>query len=487
MGKAYNEKRDVQRERGTCDLIGKEESMMSKSNKILFTLLIILVVYSVALGTISALGQLELKKSVEKNGTEMSERLEKLAMMRGEDPGTEDDVIIYGEYTIRSTVHISDAYKSGDTSALSDRDKETLDMAKAVLDEIITDGMTDYEKEEAAYLWLTTKLTPDTGLLDVIPSTGDGVDNPYGVLKNRQAVCVGYATTMRLFMQMLDIECKVIHSADLIHSWDLVHLDDGWYHVDCYSDQDAGTFANFNLNDTQARVNHEWNAEFFPAATGEKYTYAALHAVQVKNIFSIPKQVLKLLESDESVGCYTFKQKIGPEDEAVAAVMVNTITDRLSSLDNGYVDAVWSKNTDGDYVLSFYISRYNEDDDYDVDDETMEKIEEAIESALGEYIMEHQYYDDYDDYDDYGDDYNNYDDYDDSDSEDETWADSENWSNDTSYGGIPVDAALYEAMIEQLDEDDWAAIEARLSGEPEPTEAAQTEESTTAPTEPERP
>ena len=70
-----------------------------------------------------------------------------------EDVAQENDVTIGGEYVIKATTQISDAYKSGNTSNLSDKDKETLNMAKSVLDEIITDGMSDYEKETIASLW----------------------------------------------------------------------------------------------------------------------------------------------------------------------------------------------------------------------------------------------------------------------------------------------------------------------------------------------
>ena len=59
-----------------------------------------------------------------------------------EDPEQEDDVVIAQNYTIKSTTHISDAYKSGDTSQLDDRDKETLAMAKDVIKENIKDSMT---------------------------------------------------------------------------------------------------------------------------------------------------------------------------------------------------------------------------------------------------------------------------------------------------------------------------------------------------------
>ena len=61
--------------------------------------------------------------------SKIMETLEKLAD-ETEDSGKEDDVTIAGEYKIVSTKAISDAYISGDTSALDDRQKETLDMAK---------------------------------------------------------------------------------------------------------------------------------------------------------------------------------------------------------------------------------------------------------------------------------------------------------------------------------------------------------------------
>ena len=58
----------------------------------------------------------------------------------------EDNIEISGGYWIRSTKAISDAYLSGDSSALSERDAETLEMASEILGGIITDTMSDYEK-----------------------------------------------------------------------------------------------------------------------------------------------------------------------------------------------------------------------------------------------------------------------------------------------------------------------------------------------------
>lgn len=130
---------------------------------------------------------------------------------------TEDYVKIADNYEIKPTTNISDAYKSGDTSKLTDKEKETLDMAKkAIKDMKITDSMSDFEKEKAVYDWMTKKLQQDSGALTVIPSTQEDCDNPYGVLKYHNAVCVGYATTFRMFMQMMGIECKVEHNTEKI-------------------------------------------------------------------------------------------------------------------------------------------------------------------------------------------------------------------------------------------------------------------------------
>ena len=43
-------------------------------------------------------------------------------------------------------------------------------MAKKVLDEIITDGMSDYEKELAVYNWMVKNIKNDSGMMSVIPT-----------------------------------------------------------------------------------------------------------------------------------------------------------------------------------------------------------------------------------------------------------------------------------------------------------------------------
>ena len=357
----------------------------------LLVVLCVLLCCSLALSCVTMISSFAAKK-------EMHEVIDILG--KGVDKGGEDDITIADDYVIRSTKHISDAYLNGTEDQLSDRDKETLSMAKDVFSKIIKDGMSDYEKEEACYLWLCKEMKSDDSILTVIHASNSDVDNPYGVLKYHNAVCVGYATTMRLFMQMLGIECKVIHSSDLIHSWDLIKLDDEWYHVDCYSDND-NLYGNFNMNDEAAEVNHTWNHAFFPAATGTKYSYPAQHAVEIKNIYAIPKWVKHLLDKGESVGACTFKENLTEETEAEAAAMMKILTEALQSIEkyseDYYFEDSWSKNDDGKYVLTFHISHYG-DEEEEIDDELREKIQDKITAVFGDSIQfySEDFSDDYD-------------------------------------------------------------------------------------------
>ena len=134
---------------------------------------------------------------------------------------------------------------------------------------------------------MCANLHHEGGITVVVPTASEYSAEPYGVLKYGQAVCVGFATTFRMFMQMLDLDCMVVHNS--YHSWNLVRLDDGWYHVDIYSDVESGDYANFNLTDEMALGGHEWDRGFFPAATGLAYCYAYQNASPLEDIYALPR------------------------------------------------------------------------------------------------------------------------------------------------------------------------------------------------------
>lgn len=302
------------------------------------------------------------------------------------DETKENDVTIADQYKIISTEHISDAYKSGDSTSLNDKDKETLDMAAKVIDEIITDNMTAYEKETAVYDWMTHKLQSDNGLLTVIPTTQADSDNPYGVLKYHNAICVGYATTFRLFMQMLDIPCKVVHNNDLFHSWNLVQLDGDWYHTDIYADAGKGSYFNFNLTDNMRSREQSWDTSYFPAATSLKYNIAYQIAQEATDIYDMPQQLRAALDEGENILSLKYGSSITEYEAQLSVNMIEQIQSMIWSVpeyENVYMNYSWNPVDDG-FLFAVYIQN-NSDKNIIIKDEDQERVSNIIGEAFNDF------------------------------------------------------------------------------------------------------
>jgi len=352
------------------------EATKPKGRGALITLLVILtagVIVCVALAVLSFLNGRESLRLIQENVTDSGEETK------------EDDVRIASRYMIRSTTHISDAYLSGETGQLDDKDRETLDMASKVVDEVIKDDMTPYEKERAIYDWMTHNLDQDEGLLTVIPRTEADCDNPYGVLKYHNAVCVGYATTFRLFMQMLEIPCKIVHNTECYHSWDLVQLDGDWYHTDIYSDANSGSYAHFNLNDTMlSRSGQSWDTSYFPAASSLKYNLAYQEANEGIDVYDLPVEVRKALDDKDTVLLsYRYGKDFTEHEAQLANAMLSQIQEMTWSTEayNRMGVDYYFTPADGSYLLVIGIRR-QEDANEELTEEEREKATQAVQDAF---------------------------------------------------------------------------------------------------------
>jgi hypothetical protein len=250
----------------------------------------------------------------------------------------EDDVTISDLYTVRSTQAISKAYLNDRATGLDAKQKEVLDLASATLKNIIKDDMTTFQKEKAVYNWMCKNLEMAETSQVNIPISSSQIDEPYGVLKTGTGVPVGFATTFRMFMEMLEIPCKVVHDTAFTNAWNMVQLDDeNWYHVDVGSDITYGNFENFNMNDDVASYKHTWDTAFFPAATGTKYCYALMKAGEVKDLYNIPTRIKKAYDKKRKCIFLKFKTSSGKDLEVV---------DELVSRTADYLGGNLSQNTD---------------------------------------------------------------------------------------------------------------------------------------------
>ena len=183
--------------------------------------------------------------------------------------------------TLYDTSAILTAWKNGDTSALSGYDRTVYNAAKQVLNKIIRDGMSDLEKEIAVYGWIVNNVDYDWTHQDVMRETPRESFTPYGGLVNRTAVCLGYATTFQLLMDLAGVECITVagaaHSSLEDHGWNMVRLNGNWYCADVTWDANYREYGVtrgrerdwrfFNItSDGMAATDHQWDYANTPEA-----------------------------------------------------------------------------------------------------------------------------------------------------------------------------------------------------------------------------
>ena len=347
-------------------------------------LIIVSVLLVIGLAASCTLGALALSR-IDSQAAKITELGTTLASAIGSNSDTvtqEDDVTVGGQYMIRSTLPISDAYKSGDTSALDEKQLETLNMASKVLDEIITEDMTPYDKEKAVYDWMCANLAHEGGVTVVIPTAPEYSAEPYGVLKYGAAVCVGFATTFRLFMQMMDIDCMVVHNS--YHSWNLVNLDGDWYHTDIYSDVGRGNYANFNMTDEMCSSGHNWDTNFFPAANGLTYCYAYRSAQELTDVYTLPSMVREVLDADSVRNLYFIMDADKHTQQVVSALLSSTDSAFMTYAEQNGREMWMEYNmqaVNGKVLLSINITDYS-----DVSEEPTEELTEDEYARIGEAV-----------------------------------------------------------------------------------------------------
>lgn len=119
--------------------------------------------------------------------------------------------------------------------------------AKSILNDIISEEMTDYEKALSIFDWLVVNVQYDTNVLDLIENDGQNQSTTTayncfyleGVFYDHVSVCDGYAKAYSLMCNMLGIDCArivgVVASSNGGyggHAWNKVRMGTMWYVVD---------------------------------------------------------------------------------------------------------------------------------------------------------------------------------------------------------------------------------------------------------------
>lgn len=198
------------------------------------------------------------------------------------DPPNDTDMEVYDTSAIQA------AWITGEEGGLSEKDAAILARCREVLGTLITEDMTDFEKELAIHDWIVAQGSYDQTVYDNSSHTGrTGYKDPYGILVGGYGNCLGYSTTFQLLLDLCDVECITVVGAAFgsmdDHAWNMVKLDGEWYCVDVTWDDPTlgGGSANsvvthryFNVtSDRMRESDHQWDYLYVPEAIADRYRW----------------------------------------------------------------------------------------------------------------------------------------------------------------------------------------------------------------------
>lgn len=151
-----------------------------------------------------------------------------------------------------------------DTQTTEEKCKELEEKVIQITDEIITNGMSDLDKELAINQYLCDNSEYDNGALENAQANDfkyvDDIYNDsftaYGVLINNVGVCASYSAAFKLLADAAGLESIVVTGyleGSLPHAWNKVMIDGQWNIVDSTNnDNEVIMNALFNLSDDAA-------------------------------------------------------------------------------------------------------------------------------------------------------------------------------------------------------------------------------------------
>lgn len=144
---------------------------------------------------------------------------------------------------------------------------ETFEIAGGIIDEVITPEMTDREKAEALYAYVTENVSYDYRYYSDRASMPYASTVALGALRDGVAVCGGYSHAFETLLDMCGIENYTVSgvSGGEYHAWNYVVLDgEGWY---CDPTADRGGARGHFLvtaDGLESLGSYEWDEQLYP-------------------------------------------------------------------------------------------------------------------------------------------------------------------------------------------------------------------------------
>lgn len=183
---------------------------------------------------------------------------------------------------------------------------EAKKLAQTVVNKIISPGMSDFEKAKAIHDYMVTNIDYDYAnyLKDTIP---DDSYNVIGALKNKYAVCAGYAKSFKLLCELSGLECTYVvgDTARGSHAWNQVKIDGKWYNVDvtwddpvnldkAFDDHKFNRYSYFLISDELMNKDHKAHGTVHTCPSSLNSKAYEIGAPWEKNLYTYVKNETEL-------------------------------------------------------------------------------------------------------------------------------------------------------------------------------------------------
>lgn len=256
------------------------------------------------------------------------------------------------------TLHV---YYSYDKNEIQSKQKEMMDESTKILKEIIKDGMSEEEKEDAIYRYITDHGQYDTEALEDAKKNNfqktednsyEDSFNGYGILVNQKGVCQSYAYAYKLLCEMSGVSCRVVSGnldGNLPHAWNAVKLGDEWFQTDATNNEKTSGIPYFLYNadssiaemvgfDTDKNFEIDDRIEQYHTENS-KFEYYSANQLVAESMEQYEEILDRVLTEAGGVISIRFSGDNVDQDQLVAAVQIvynkHGMEDKLASLKCG--------------------------------------------------------------------------------------------------------------------------------------------------------
>lgn len=224
---------------------------------------------------------------------------------------------------VRMLAHV----RGNEAVSLSVEEKKALEVARAALREVGTEGKSRAEIARALHDWIVLHAAYDVENANFDREYTEGYtpfDGKY-LLLERKGVCDSYVQAYWLLLQMAGVPCSMMSGVMCEdgqgHAWNLVHMGDHWAHVDTTFDDPVPDrpgevqYVHFDKTDEEMEQNRRWARDVFPSAKGEGFLLREVTHVKT------PDELQALLRREKSGEWVVEMEHAGAAADPVSEVL----------------------------------------------------------------------------------------------------------------------------------------------------------------------